>query len=166
MIVTHEHKTKILDGPASLGRSCIDTSTLTVDGGAVPAWMTIDATAGTVERTDSVADDDTLYTFVFECFRPARVRVDSDTLRVVVDSDVTLDVFADVDGDIPLSVYQGEKKLGNIIVTVIGGEGQRTVSVGFAGKYRVAVDDTIMDSTWDTSLYLSAGSVTIEVEDA
>jgi hypothetical protein len=69
MAEQHTHATKILDGPASLGRNDIIPGTITVDGGPVPVTMTIDLAAGTVEWSGEPGPPGP-YTFTYQWERP------------------------------------------------------------------------------------------------
>ena len=52
MAIRHQHRTKILDGPVSLGRNQIILGSLTVNGGSIPAGMAIDHGAGVAMWSD------------------------------------------------------------------------------------------------------------------
>jgi len=68
---SHTCDTKILADPVSLGRSAIQAATLLMDGQALPAWLTLNAAAGTVQRVTPITTDRTLYHFTFDYDLPA-----------------------------------------------------------------------------------------------
>jgi hypothetical protein len=71
MAEQHTKLTKVLDGLVGLGRNDIIPGTITVDGGPVPATMTVDEAGGTVQWTDqNNLGPPGPYTFQFQWERP------------------------------------------------------------------------------------------------
>jgi len=55
-----------------VGRSQIDASTLTMNGGPIQPGFTLDAAAGTISRDVPSTTDKTRFTFEYEYFAPRR----------------------------------------------------------------------------------------------
>lgn len=166
MIEQVSRQTKILEGPMALGRSCIDDSTLTVDGTALPAWLTLDARTGTVERVTPTADDRTLYTFAFEHFRPTVITVTADKAQIAADGAelLTLTVTSEDAAltSVPIAVKLLGVTIGAIPVALVGGVGEHQMTISEAGRYTFAADETELESTWQIPAYTAGNSAIVE----
>lgn len=163
-------KTKILENPMSLHRSCIDAGTLTMDGAALPGWLTLDALHGTVERVTPTADDKALYTFVYEHFRSTVVDVQADKAQIAADGieQVTLTVTCEDTAlaSVPVACLLAGINIGTVTVNLTGGVGGHALSASEAGTYRFEVDTSELDPTWNIPAYAVGSSAIVEAVNA
>ena len=170
MNVSHTHKTKILEGPMALGRSCINAASLTLDGQPLPAWLTLDALHGTVQRIVPTAEDRTLYAFAYEHFRAAAVAVQADKTQVAADGvdTLTLTVTCEdtTEATVPVAIYSGDTLLGAVDVTMTDGSGQHQMTIEVAGTYHFEVSQAALDATWNLPKFAVEQAAIVEAVNA
>lgn len=165
MIKHKTHITKILDGAMSLGASAILPDSLTVNGGVVPANLTVDYQHGTVTRSDT--PDKTLYEFEYDYEVPvtASIRAGAPVYTAGQAVALSVDTGDTAQESAVISVYHNDRLIGNYAVALTDGAGEWHPVVAVAGAYRFELANT-PTGTYNRPMYIVPGSASVEVIDA
>ena len=161
---------KVLDGPMSLGRSFIDVSSLTVDGGALPNTMMLDARAGRIQWTDQEnLGPRGPYLFEFEHFAATECRFEANKAQMAADGveEVVITVTCEdvTEATLPMAVYRDDELIGVIDVALVDGGGSHVATIEAAGPYRFLADKGVLDGIWSRAKFLTTkAAIVVAVE--
>lgn len=100
----------------------------------------------------------------FDTYEPTEIVISVDKSEVSAE-DLTVTVFADADGDVPVVIYSDEGKIGNIIVPVFAAMGTHVMTVSAnvpRGKYSLQPDRDVLDPVWNLPQFSGQG-ISVEV---
>lgn len=158
---------RVFDGSMSLGVSRIYGDTLTVDGGALPEGMELDARGGNVHWQDQEnLGERSPYLFEFARFRAARCTFEADKTQIAADSteEVTVTVTCEdtTEAIVPMEILRDGESVGTVEIVMGGGSGLHMLSTEAAGTYRFQADKAVLDNDWSVAKYRTAQTVAVE----